>query len=73
MPSNQQNMHVFADGLKNMNDIFNNHVCSASHMRPGLHFQNVWREPCFAYSAIHGEWMHTPKIMICFIANILNL
>ena len=37
----QQNMHDFADGRKNMNDIFNNHVCSASHMRSGLHFQNV--------------------------------
>ena len=30
MPSQQQNMHVFADGHKNMNDIFNNYVCSAS-------------------------------------------
>ena len=45
MPSHQQNMHVFADGRKDMNDIFNNYVCSASHMHPGLHFQNVWREP----------------------------
>ena len=47
MLSHHQNMHVFADGRKNMNDIFNNYVCSASHMRPGLHFQNVWREPWF--------------------------
>ena len=39
--SHQQNTHDFADGRKNMNDIFNNHVCSASHMRSGLHFQNV--------------------------------
>ena len=46
MLSHQQNTHVFADGRKNMNDIFNNYVCSASHMRPGLHFQNVWRERC---------------------------
>ena len=43
----QQNRHVFADGHKNMYDIFNNYVCSASHMRPGLHFQNFWREPCW--------------------------
>ena len=42
MPSHQQNTHDFADGRKNMNDIFfNNYVCSASHMRSGLHFQNV--------------------------------
>ena len=41
MPSHLQNTHVFADGRKDMNDIFNNHVCSASHMHPGLHFQNV--------------------------------
>ena len=40
-PSHQQNTHDFADGRKNMNDIFNNYVCSASHMRSGLHFQNV--------------------------------
>ena len=45
-PSHQQNMHVFADGRKNMNAIFNNYVCSASNLRPGLHFQNVWRKPC---------------------------
>ena len=36
--SYQQNMLVFAVGCKNMNDILNYHVCSASHMRPGLHF-----------------------------------
>ena len=41
MPSHQQNTHDFADGRKNMNDIFDNYVCSASHMRLGLHFQNV--------------------------------
>ena len=35
------NTHGFADGRKNMNDIFNNYVCSASHMRSGLPFQNV--------------------------------
>ena len=44
-PSHQQNTHDFADGRKNMNDLFNNYVCSASHMRSGLHFQNVSREP----------------------------
>ena len=31
-------MHDFADGRKNMNDIFNNYVCSVSHMRSGLPF-----------------------------------
>ena len=40
-PSHQQNAHDFADGRKNMNDIFNDYVCSAPHMRSGLHFQNV--------------------------------
>ena len=40
-PSHPQNTHDFADGRKNMNDIFNNYVCSASHMHLGLHFQNV--------------------------------
>ena len=40
-PSHQQNKHDFADGCKNMNDIINSYVCSASHMRSGLHFQNV--------------------------------
>ena len=40
-PSHQQNTHGFADGRKNMNDIFNNYVCSASHMRSELPFQNV--------------------------------
>ena len=40
-PSHQQNTHDFADGRKNMNDIFNNYVCSTSHMSSGLHFQNV--------------------------------
>ena len=39
-------MHVFVDGHKNINDIFNNYVCSASHMHPGLHFQNVQRKLC---------------------------
>ena len=34
-PSHQQNTHVFADGRKNMNDISNNYVCSASHMHTG--------------------------------------
>ena len=34
-------MHVFAEGRKNMNDIFWKYVCSASHMHPGLHFQSV--------------------------------
>ena len=43
-PSHHQNTHVFAHGRKNMNDIFNKYVCSASHMSPELHFQNVWRE-----------------------------
>ena len=41
MLSHQQIMHVFADERKNMNDITNNYVCSASNMRPGLHFQNA--------------------------------
>ena len=40
-PSHQQNTHDFADGRKNMNDIFNRYVCSASHVRLGLCFQNV--------------------------------
>ena len=40
-PAHQQNTHDFADGRKNMNDIFNNYVCSAAHMCSGLHFQNV--------------------------------
>ena len=35
------NTHDFADGRKNMNGIFNNYVCSASHMHPGRRFQNV--------------------------------
>ena len=41
MPSHQQNVHVFADGCKNMNDIFDNDVYSVSHMHQGFHFQNV--------------------------------
>ena len=41
MPSHKQNMHDFADGRKNINGIFNDYVCSASHMHPGRHFQNV--------------------------------
>ena len=45
MLSHQQNTYVFADGCKNMNDIFNIYVCRASHMRPGLHFQNVSGKP----------------------------
>ena len=40
-PSHQQNMQDFTDGLKNMNYIFDNYVCSESHMCPGRHFQNV--------------------------------
>ena len=40
-PSNQQNTHDFADGHKYMNDIFNNYVCSASHMHSGPHLQNA--------------------------------
>ena len=40
-PSNQQNTHDFADERKNMRDILNNYFCSVSHMRSGLHFQNV--------------------------------
>ena len=39
--SHQQNTHDFDDARKNMNGIFNNYVRSASHMRSGLHFQNV--------------------------------
>ena len=34
-------MYVFADGCKNLNDVFNDSVYSAPYMRPGLHFQNV--------------------------------
>ena len=41
MPSHQQNTQDFADGRKNMNDVFNNYVCSASHICSGLNFQNV--------------------------------
>ena len=33
-PSHHQNTHVFAHGRKNMNDIFNNYVCSASGASP---------------------------------------
>ena len=40
-PSHQQNTHDFANGRNNMIGIFNDYVCSASHMRPGRHFQNV--------------------------------
>ena len=40
-PSHQQKKQDFADGRKNMNGIFNNYVCSASHMHTGPHFQNV--------------------------------
>ena len=40
-PSHQQNTHDFADGRKNMNGIFNDYVCSASHMNLRRHFQNV--------------------------------
>ena len=49
-PSHHQNPHVFAHGRKNMNDILNNYVCSASHKRPELHFQNVW--PVFSKNSI---------------------
>ena len=40
-------MHVFFSmDTKDMNDIFNNYIaCSASHMHPELHFQNVYGEP----------------------------
>ena len=41
MPSHQQNTQDFADGRKNMNGIFDNYFCSASHMHPGGYFQNV--------------------------------
>ena len=44
-PSHQQNMHVFADEREAMNDIFNNHICSACHMHPRLHFKNVLHDP----------------------------
>ena len=44
MLSHQKNTQVFADGYKEMNDIFKNHVSSMSHMLPGLHFQNVQLE-----------------------------
>ena len=40
-PFHQPNTHDFADGRKNMNGIFNNYVCSASHMCSGRQFQNV--------------------------------
>ena len=33
--------HVFVDESKNMNDIFNDYVCSVSHAHPELHFENV--------------------------------
>ena len=49
MQSHKQNKHVFADGRKDINDIFNNHVCSASHMHEGLHLQNVLCETCTRY------------------------
>ena len=31
----------FCRWTQNMNDSFNNYICSASHMHPGPHFQNV--------------------------------
>ena len=40
-PSHQQYTHDFANGRKNMNGTINNYVYSASHMRPGHHFQKV--------------------------------
>ena len=40
-PPHQQNTHDSADGRKNVIEIFNHYVCSASHMHSGLHFQNV--------------------------------
>ena len=57
-PSHHQNTHVFAHGRKNMNDIFNNYVCSASHMRPELHFQNVWHEPWCNFYCVHFDSMN---------------
>ena len=33
-PSHQQNTHDFADGRKNMNDIFNNHIWHLFAVRP---------------------------------------
>ena len=63
--SYQQNTHVFADGRKNMNDIFNNYVCSASHNRPGLHFQSVWREPCITeFKHKNYHWIQAPKLSL---------
>ena len=47
MAFHQPNTSAFTDGRKNINDIFNNCVCSESLMRPGLHFQNVSGEPWF--------------------------
>ena len=52
MPSHQQNTHDFADGRKNMNDIFNNYGCNASHMRSGLHFQMSSESPETACSVV---------------------
>ena len=39
MESHQQNTLVFADGRKNMNDVFNDYACSVSHMCPQEYFE----------------------------------
>ena len=38
MPSHEQNTHIFTDRYTNMYEIFNNYICSASHMCPGPWF-----------------------------------
>ena len=72
MPSHQQNTHDFADGRKNMNDIFNNYVCSASHMRSPLFrtlFSKCLVRALFQYmhSTCHSHCHHRNPYIFCVL------
>ena len=68
MPSHQQNMHVFAVGRKNMNDIFNFHVYSVSHMPPGLPFSKCLAQALHMASLCHNEFrQYIEKTCKCFL------
>ena len=49
--SHQQYMHVFADWHKNMNNVFENYVCCASHMHSGPRFNK--KMPSYQYRNSH--------------------
>ena len=67
MPSHKQHIHVFGDGHKNIKDIFNIYVCSASHMVHWSPFPKCLVQALFML----GNCYTAIQILLKFVPNSL--